>query len=133
MTRNTARRLLAVHERETLAPGGVPIRQGDRAGGVFISDSGTSGIQMHMPTGRVMRLRVLRPGALVGEIASDSGMPRTADVIAENDTVVYRASEARMGEVVKTYPELAATLHRIVAVTLAERLDRTNKLFGGQP
>jgi SulP family sulfate permease len=126
----TARRLLDLLDREPLAPGEVLIRQGDRAGDVFIIDSGTMGVHIRMASGRVMRLRVLRSGALVGEIASYAGLPRTADVIAETEAVVYRASEERMREIAAHSPELAATLHRIVAATLAERLDRTNKLLG---
>jgi len=126
----TARRLLDLLDRERLAPGEVLIRQGDRAGDVFIIDSGTMGVHIRMASGRVMRLRVLRSGALVGEIASYAGLPRTADVIAETEAVVYRASEERMREIAAHSPELAATLHRIVAATLAERLDRTNKLLG---
>lgn len=43
-----------------------------------------------------------------------------------------RTSCARMGAVAETYPELSATLNRTVAVTLAERPDRTNKLLGDQ-
>jgi len=70
--------------------------------------------------------------AAVRQIASHGGLPRTADVIADPEAVVYRASKARMSERVETDPELAATLHRIVAVTLAERLDRTNKILGDQ-
>lgn len=69
---------------------------------------------------------------IVAGIASRAGLPRTADVIAETEAVVYRPSETRMREIVNKTPDLAATLHRVVAVTLAERLDRANKPLGDQ-
>ena len=45
---------------------------------------------------------------------------------------VYRARASRMADVLETSPELAATLQRTVAVTPAERLDRTNQFLGDQ-
>ncbi len=127
-----SRRLLALFERETLSKGDVLIRQGDRAGDVFLIDSGTLCVHLNTNSGSVLRLRVLRPGALVGEIASYADLPRTADVIAETEAVVYRASETAVRKAARSAPDLAAALHRIVAATLAERLDRTTKLLGDQ-
>ncbi|WP_104016901.1 hypothetical protein [Roseovarius nitratireducens] len=76
--------------------------------------------------------RVLRTEAPVAVIASYAGLPPTIDVIAETEAVVYRASETRMREIEDKVPDLAVTLHRIVAETLAERLDRANKLLEDQ-
>lgn len=65
-------------------------------------------------------------------ITGHAGLPRTADVIADTDAVVYLASETLTRETVADAPDPAAALHRSVAITLAERPDRTNKLLGDQ-
>lgn len=70
--------------------------------------------------------------APVGEIASCADLPRTANVIAKIKAFVYFASQSLARETVETVPDRAATRHRIVAMTLAERLDRTNKHLGDQ-
>ena len=41
-----------------------------------------------------MRLRTVLPGVVVGEIAMYTGVPRTADVVAETPSVVLRLSRA---------------------------------------
>ena len=59
---------------------------------------------------------------MVGEVAVYTGAPRTADVVAETPSMVLRLSRASIERMETEEPELAATLHRWFATTLAERL-----------
>ena len=77
-----------------------------------------------------IRLRTFAEGALVGEIASCAGLPRTADVVAQTDTSVYRVPFDTLHRLHEDNPRLASALHRVVASTLADKLDGTNKLLG---
>ncbi|HET7237344.1 MAG TPA: cyclic nucleotide-binding domain-containing protein, partial [Actinomycetota bacterium] len=62
-----------------------------------------------------------------GEVAMYTGVPRTADVVAETPAVVLRLSKASIERIETTEPELAAALHRWLAGTIAGRLDDTLK------
>jgi SulP family sulfate permease len=72
-----------------------------------------------------MRLRTMGPGAVVGELALYLGTPRTASVVTDTPSVVYRLSRQTMDELAETEPALAAALHRLFAMLLAERLADT--------
>jgi SulP family sulfate permease len=74
-----------------------------------------------------MRLRTVRPGVVVGEVALYTGVSRTADVVADTDSVVLRLSREAIDRVESEDPELAAALHRWLARTLAERLSDTSR------
>ena len=82
------------------------------------------------PRARGSALRTLRPGVVVGEIALYTGVPRTADVVAEAPSVVLRISREAIARIEAEEPELAAALHRWLATTLAERLTDTMRSRG---
>ena len=96
---------------------------------VFVLESGRLSVELATPEGTRMRLRTVRPGVVVGEIAMYTGAPRTADVVAETPSVVLRLRRASIERMEAEAPELAAALHRWLARTLAERLDDTLKAF----
>jgi SulP family sulfate permease len=116
-------------ERESLPEGALLIRQDEPPDDVFVLESGLLSVEMVTPEGTRMRLRTVRPGVVVGEVALYSGVPRTADVVAETPCVVLRLSRASIEQMEATEPELAAALHRWLARTLAERLSDTLRAF----
>jgi sulfate permease, SulP family len=122
-------RLGAYLERVELPEGTVLIRQDDPPDDVFVLESGRLRVELVTPEGTRMRLRTVRPGVVVGEIAMYTGVPRTADVVAETPCVVLRLTRASIEQLEADEPELAAELHRWLARTLAERLDDTLKGF----
>ncbi len=116
-------------ERVPLPEGTVLIRQDEPPDDVFVLESGRLSVEMVTPEGTRMRLRTVRPGVVVGEIAMYTGVPRTADVVAETPSVVLRLSRASIERMEAAEPELAAALHRWLARTLAERLNDTLRAF----
>jgi SulP family sulfate permease len=100
----------------------VLIRQEEPPGDVFVLESGRLRVEMRSPEGDRMRLRALRPGAVVGEVAMYTGEARTADVVAETPSVVLRLGRASIERIRTDDPQLAAALHRWLATTLATRL-----------
>ena len=115
--------------RESLAAGTVLIRQDEPPDDVFVLESGRLQVEMVTPEGTRMRLRTVLPGVVVGEIAMYTGVPRTADVVAETPSVVLRLSRASIERMERAEPELAAALHRWLATTLSERLTDTLRAF----
>ncbi|MGZ5214591.1 MAG: SulP family inorganic anion transporter, partial [Actinomycetota bacterium] len=79
-------------ERVPLPEGTVLIRQAEPPEDVFVLESGRLRVEMQTPEGRRVRLRTVLPGVVVGEVAMYSGVPRTADVVAEEPSVVLRLS-----------------------------------------
>ncbi len=121
---------LAAHlERVSLPQGTVLIHQDDPPGDVYVLESGRLVVETVTPEGTRLRLRTLRPGVVVGEITLYTGIPRTADVVAEVPSVVLRISRASIERLEAEEPELAATLHRWLATTLAERLTDTTRTY----
>jgi SulP family sulfate permease len=121
--------LSAYVSRETLPAGTVLIRQDEPPDDVFVLESGRLQVEMVTPEGTRMRLRTVLPGVVVGEIALYTGIPRTADVVAETPSVVLRLSRASIERMETTEPELAAALHRWLATTVSERLTDTMRAF----
>ncbi|MGH2640998.1 MAG: SulP family inorganic anion transporter, partial [Actinomycetota bacterium] len=121
---------LAAHlERVSLPEGAVLLHQDDPPGDIYVLESGRLAVETVTPEGTRLRLRTLRPGVVVGEIALYTGIPRTADVVAEAPSVVLRISRGSIERLEAEEPELAAALHRWLATTLAERLtDRIRAL-----
>ena len=121
--------LSAYLARVSLPEGTVLIRQDEPPDDVFVLESGRLQVEMVTPEGTRMRLRTVLPGVVVGEIAMYTGVPRTADVVAETPSVVLRLSRASIERMEAAEPELAAALHRWLARTLSERLSDTLRAF----
>ena len=121
---------LRVHlELMELPDGAVLIHQGESPDDVYVLASGRLRVETVTERGTRMRLRTLRPGVVVGEVAMYSGVPRTADVVAETPSVVLKLSKDSIERMETEDPELAAALHRWLATTLAGRLGESLKAF----
>jgi len=112
-------------ERVAVQEGSVLLAQGDPPEDVFLLESGRLRVEMATHDGARVRLRTMRPGVVVGEIALYSGRPRTADVVAEEPSVVLRLSRASIERMQRQDPSLAAEVHRWFASMLADRLGET--------
>jgi sulfate permease, SulP family len=121
---------LAAHlERVSVPEGTVLLHQDDPPGEIYVLESGRLGVETVTAEGTRLRLRTLRPGVVVGEIALYTSVPRTADVVAEAPSVVLRIGRESIERLEAEEPELAAALHRWLATTLAERLTDTMRTF----
>ena len=116
--------LLAILEPRTLRPGDVLIAAGSRSDDVFLLEQGRLGV--HLPGTLVPgpRVRVLAPGALVGEMAQLLNLPRSADVIAQTEAKVWRMPPGLAAR----DPGLALLWATILARALALKLSQTNRL-----
>ncbi|MGZ5319767.1 MAG: cyclic nucleotide-binding domain-containing protein, partial [Actinomycetota bacterium] len=86
-------------------------------------------VELSTPEGERRRLSTVRPGVVVGEVALYTGVPRTADVIAETPCVVLGLSRASIERLEADEPETAAALHRWLASTLAVRLTDADRAY----
>jgi SulP family sulfate permease len=116
-------------ERVAVSEGTVVLRQEDPAGDLYVLAEGRLAVETVTREGRRVRLRILRPGAVVGELAFYTGAPRTADVVAESPCVVLRCSREQIARIEADDPIVAIVLHRWFAETLARRLSETMLTF----
>jgi SulP family sulfate permease len=112
-----------------MKPDDVLIRQGDDANDVFFVATGRVRVQITLPGGNVLRVRTMLAGAIVGEIALYLHQPRTADVIVDAPSDIYRLSAADLARLEQDDPELAALAHRLLACNLSEKLSVANKMI----
>jgi sulfate permease, SulP family len=116
-------------DRVPLAEGTVLLHQDEPPGDIYVLAEGRLAVETSTPEGKRVRVRTLRPGVVVGEIALYTGVPRTADVVAQTPCVVLRCSSEQIARIEAEDPDVAAGLHRWLAGTLADRLgDATRTL-----
>jgi SulP family sulfate permease len=116
-------------ERVSVPGGTVLIRQAESPDDVFVLESGTLRVETVTAEGTRMRLRTMHPGVVVGEVAMYTGVPRTADVVAETLSVVLQLTATSIARIEADDPGLAAALHRWLAATIAQRLGDTLRAF----
>jgi SulP family sulfate permease len=62
------------------------------------------------------------PGTVVGEITMYLGTVRTASVVSEAPSKLYRLTRSSLEEMERRDPQLASAVHRLFARLLADRL-----------
>ena len=121
--------MIAALEKLELAPGAVLIKAGDAADDLFMLGQGRIKVQVTLPNGQILRLRTMMSGAIVGEIAFYLGGKRTADVVVEEPSVIWRLSLSTLKRLEMQDAQLALLFHRLISITLAEKLVQANRLI----
>lgn len=120
--------LVASMQEIRLQPGDRFIRAGEAGDDLFLLWTGRAKVEAVLGNGKRLRLRTVKPGVVLGEIAIYRGGPRTADVVAEVPSTVYRLARRQLRYLEQSDPELALLVHRLCATTLAERLTIANRV-----
>src|SRR6266850_1596795 len=102
--------------RHVFAPGEVVIRAGDAGSSMFVVHNGRVQVQVN-ENGRARPVAVLNEGDFFGEMALFTGEPRTANVVALEETEVLEIGHAAMKHLFETNPGLAES----ISWTIAER------------
>jgi len=121
--------LIEKMQTRSLAKGEVLIKAADPSCDVFFVTSGRLGVHLPAAAGVSVRVRVMGPGAIVGEIAHITGRPRNADVICEQASTVLYLSADTIRQIEEDDRDLAALMMSIFSRSLASKLDMTNGLL----
>ena len=105
--------------RHVYAHGEVIIRAGEDGASMFVVNEGSVEVQI-ADNGRPRTVATLHEGDFFGEMALFTGEPRTANVVAAEETEVMEIGHAAMKQLFDSDPELAESLSH----TIVER--RTN-------
>ena len=109
-------KLAAAAVRHVFAPGELVIRAGDQGSSMFVVHNGRVQVQVS-DGGKPRPVAVLSEGAFFGEMALFTGEPRTANVVALEETEVLEIGHAAMKHLFETNPDLAEA----ISWTIAER------------
>jgi SulP family sulfate permease len=123
--------LITYVERLEIPAGHVLIEQQAPSDALYFLERGQLTARLELAAGQALRLRTLRAGTVVGEVGLFLGVARTASVVADRPSVVYRLSSASLERLQQEDPRLALAFHRFIVVLLAERLDGNSRLLRG--
>ncbi|MEP0521352.1 MAG: SulP family inorganic anion transporter [Hyphomicrobiales bacterium] len=122
-----AGKLVKLMQRKECKAGEMVYKTGDKADSFGFLASGRVAIRLASPNGEGRRVRSLMPGACIGDVGTALGLDRTADVVAEQDSVLYEMSLEDLAELQKTNSSLAILFHKIIEINLAEKIVTANR------
>jgi SulP family sulfate permease len=105
------------------------IRQGERSEEMYFVESGRLTARLEQASGSHVRLRTILPGTVIGEVACYLGLPRSASVVADQDSSAFRITKDALARMRTENAELAAAFHEFMARTAAERLAHNTALL----
>ncbi|MCM3906162.1 MAG: mechanosensitive ion channel family protein [Pyrinomonadaceae bacterium] len=95
------------------APGETVIRAGDPGSSMFVVHNGRVCVQIN-DNGKLRTVATLNEGDFFGEMALFTGEPRTANVVALEETEVLEIGHKAMKQVFDTNPDLVESLSYII-------------------
>jgi CRP-like cAMP-binding protein len=95
------------------APGETVIRAGDPGSSMFVVHNGRVAVQIN-DKGRLRTVATLNEGDFFGEMALFTGEPRTANVVALEETEVLEIGHKAMKGIFETNPGLVESLSYII-------------------
>ena len=114
-------------ERHELNVGEALFKQGEPPDSVEILASGCVAITIKDEQGRPIRLRRMMGYTVVGEMGFYRQVPRTATVIAEEPSVVYRLTRNSFDKMQAQDPTAASVFHKLIIRLLSDRLEFANR------
>jgi hypothetical protein len=104
------------------------VKQGDPGDAMYLVLEGELRVRL-MIGGKESILTTLGPGEFFGEIALFDRGPRSADVIANKDSLLLKVSTDHFEKLLARAPELAAPFLYSIGKTLVSRIRADNKRF----
>lgn len=95
------------------APGETVIRAGEPGSSMFVVHKGRVSVQIN-DKGKLRTVATLDEGDFFGEMALFTGEPRTANVVAQEETEVLEIGHKSMKQVFETNPDLVESLSYVI-------------------
>jgi small-conductance mechanosensitive channel/CRP-like cAMP-binding protein len=109
--------------RHVFAPDETVIRAGEAGSSMFVLHNGRVKVQV-AESGQLRTVAVLNEGDFFGEMALFTGEPRTANVVAVEETEVLEIGHEAMKKIFDTNPDLVESLSHIIAERRKALADR---------
>jgi SulP family sulfate permease len=118
--------MMPYFERQEVEVGHYLIRQGDPPEALYFIEFAQVTVQLESEDGKIVRLRTMGPGTVVGEIGLYLGQRASASIVVQEPGTVYRFSINALHRMQENDPKLAALFHEFMARLLGERLANMN-------
>ena len=119
--------MLRYFERQEVGAGHYLMRQGEPPEDLFFVESGQVTVQMELDDGSTVRLLTMGAGTVVGEMELCLGQERSASVVTERPSVVYRLTADTLERMERENSTVAAAFFRYISRLMAERLVINNR------
>jgi cyclic nucleotide-binding protein len=126
MTDEQLQRFADFMEIEQVPQWAVIVKQGDPGDTMYLILQGELRVRMN-DLGKETILATLGPGEFFGDISLFDHGPRSADVVANADSLVLKISSCSIEQLSKAAPELATPFLRNIGQTLSARIRADNK------
>lgn len=103
------------------------LHKGDPADGFYFLESGQVSVVVGLSNGQTKRFATYDSGTILGEIGFYRKEPRTASIVADQNSRLYYLSAQAFERMENEDPKLAATIHKFIVNLLAERLQQRSE------
>jgi SulP family sulfate permease len=114
--------LLEYFDRLAVGTGYRLMSQGDPPEDLYFVESGQVTAQLESLDRSPVRLETMRGGRMVGEIGLYLNQPRSAAVVTDEPSILYRLSMQALQQMEQNDPELASAFHRGMLRLVSERM-----------
>jgi len=118
--------MMPYFEQQEVEVGHYLIHQGDPPDALYFIELALVAVQLESKDGKIVRLRTMAPGTVVGELGFYLAQPASASVVVQEPGTVYRFSVDALRRMQENDPKLAALFHEFMARLLGERLANMN-------
>jgi hypothetical protein len=132
MSEEQLERFAQFMEVEKVQQWSIIVKQGEIGDSMYLILEGELRVRMDV-AGRETILATLGPGEFFGDIALFDQGPRSADVVANLDSLVLKISARAFGELAKQAPEIATPFLLAIGKTLTARSLRPRCRIVGRP
>lgn len=129
MTDEQLERFAQFMEVEKIPQWSVIVKQGDPGDSMYFILEGELRVRINV-MGKETILTTLGVGEFFGDISLFDQGPRSADVVANTDSIVMKISAAGFDALAKEAPEIATPFLRALGRTLTARIRADNKRYG---
>jgi SulP family sulfate permease len=119
-------RFMTYLEKEEVQQFHIVINKGDLPDSMYFIDSGELTTRLEISKGKFIRLRNQGGGTMVGEMGLFLKQSRTATVVADEPSILYKLSLNEYNRMMQNDPELAFHLHQWIGRVLSVRLAENN-------
>lgn len=120
-------KLITYLERMEVVENFYLMKRGDLSESMYFIESGRLNVLIETAEGQVTRLSSVRSGTVVGELGLYLKNERTANVVTEQKSVLYKLTTDSMKQMENQDPDVASALHEWIARLLAERMADNNR------
>jgi len=129
MSNEQLERFAQFMEVEKVPQWSVIVRQGEYGDAMYLILEGELRVRINV-AGKETILTTLSIGDFFGDISLFDHGPRSADVVANADSLLLKISSSAFDQLAKAAPELATPFLRAVGQTLSARIRADNKRYG---